>query len=293
MQVRASGGRHGQHDEPRTTDDAVRDAQQLRARRALRARWRTASLAAGWRFPNDWSLPEVDTVCAAALGGGLEAGTGADSALAELGSARAQAGAGLAETLTDIAALHAVATQPNVEDGFVVPDIDAIPARLLRLTAIGWSDVATAQAAGAEVTDPLTGLCTSAYLGTRLAEVYRQADREGREPAEGHALLAVSLDLSATTGWPRLTGMIVLAAALRAVFDGGESVATVGPSTVAALVARDRQIAERAVALRRELTERIAVDAQLRELSPPKITMIRLPATFEETAEMLAGLRRR
>src|SRR5690606_5572136 len=35
--------------------------------RVLRARWRTASLAAGWRFPSDWGLPEVDAVCAAVL----------------------------------------------------------------------------------------------------------------------------------------------------------------------------------------------------------------------------------
>src|SRR5947209_13792580 len=33
----------------------------------LRSRWRTASLAAGWPFPNDWALAEVDVVCQTAL----------------------------------------------------------------------------------------------------------------------------------------------------------------------------------------------------------------------------------
>ncbi|MFD8499305.1 GGDEF domain-containing protein [Amycolatopsis sp. NPDC059657] len=250
--------------------------------RTLRARWRSASIAAGWRFPSDWALPEVDAVCAALLRGGR-----AEVALAGLGRARAAAGAGLAETLNDLAALHAVLAEPDAVDGFVSPDPDATPARLLRLTALAWADVATDQIAHTEVTDPLTGLPTAAYLRTRLGEVYRQAERDERAAAEEHLLLVVSMDFSGVAGWSRLTGMILVADAIRAVFDGGESVASLGPSTAAALVPRDGRIASRGVLLRRELNERLSIDAQLRDIEPARISIVRLPASHHAACELL------
>ncbi|HWD06510.1 MAG TPA: GGDEF domain-containing protein [Amycolatopsis sp.] len=253
------------------------------ALRALRARWRTASLAAGWRFPSDWALPEVDAVCAAVMRHGP---TGAETALAGLGRARAAAGAGLAETLSDLAALHAVLADPDAVDGFVSPDVDATPARLLRVTALAWADVATDQLVHTEVTDPLTGLPSAAYLRTRLAELYRG------EARDDHVLLVVALDLTTVSGWPRLTGMILAADAIRAVFHTGESYATLGPSAVAALCRRDDRLASRGVALRRALNDRLAVDAQLRDVSKPRVSAIRLPATHERACDLLAELGR-
>jgi GGDEF domain-containing protein len=255
--------------------------------RALRAKWRTASLASGWRFPSDWALPEVDAVCAAVVKDGS-----AELALAGLGRARAAAGAGLAETLTDLAALHAVLAQADSPDGFVTPDVDATPSRLLRLTAIGWADVATDQVANTEVTDPLTGLPTAAYLRTRLSELYRLAIREGRQASEEHLLLVIAMDFSAAAGWSRLTGMILVAEAVRAVFDGGESVATLGPSAAAAVVPRDGRIASRGVLLRRELHERLSVDTQLREVGQPRISVVRLPARHDAACDLLVTLGR-
>jgi hypothetical protein len=260
--------------------------------RTLRAKWRTASLASGWRFPSDWGLPEVDAVCAAVLKGGKAGPTVPELALAGLGRARAAAGAGLSETLADLGALHAVLAQPDSPDGFVLPDIDATPARLLRLTALAWADVATDPLANTEVTDPLTGLPTAAYLRTRLAEIYRQALRDGRQAAEEHLLLVVAMDFSAAAGWSRLTGMILVAEAIRTVFDGGESFATLGPSTAAALVPRDGRIASRGVMLRRELNERLSVDTQLREAGVPHITVVRLPPVHDAACDLLARLGR-
>ncbi|SFB34331.1 hypothetical protein SAMN05216266_108289 [Amycolatopsis marina] len=255
--------------------------------RALRARWRTASLASGWRFPNDWALPEVDAVCAA-----LVRGRGPEHALTGLGRARAAAGAGLAETLADLAALHAVLDQVGSTDGFVSPDVDATPPRLLRVTAVAWADVAFDQFAGAEVTDPLTGLPTMAYLRTRLGELYRQAERDERPAAELHTLLVVAMDFTAAAGWSRLTGMILAADALKVVFDGGESLAVLGPSTMAVLAPRDNGIAAKAVLLRRELTERLAVDRQLREVGTPRLRLLRLPGTHAQAGDLLTDLRR-
>ncbi|MFD9891205.1 GGDEF domain-containing protein [Amycolatopsis sp. NPDC059027] len=293
MDLPATGALSGVTDSQEARNRFDRD----RTLRALRARWRTASLASGWRFPSDWGLPEVDAVCAAVVRQGKPAvgSEAAERALAGLGRARAAAGAGLAETLTDLAALHAVlagSADPAVVDGFVAPDVDATPARLLRLTALAWADVATDQLVHTEVTDPLTGLPTAAYLRTRLAEVYRRAEREERAVAEDFVLLVVELDFSTVDGWPRLTGMILAADALRTVFDGGESVASLGPSVVAALVPRDDRLASRGVALRRAVHERLSVDAQLAEVGSPRISAVRLPATHELACDVLAGLSR-
>lgn len=279
-------GREGRRS---AVDRAARD----RSLRTLRARWRTASLASGWPFPGDWGLPEVDVVCATVL----DAGTGgelepAPDALAGLGRARAAAGAGLGETLTDVAALHAVLDDPAAADGFVAPDVDATPARSLRAIAVAWADVALAAATRAEVADPLTGLPTIAYLRTRLGELYRQAEREGRPVAEGHALVVVSLDLADAAGWTRLTGMILAAEALRTAFDGGESLAVLGPSVVGVVAPRDGGLATRAVLLRRGLAERFDVDATLRESSLPRIRLVRLPASYDEACALLDRLRR-
>jgi len=138
----------------------------------------------------------------------------------------------------------------------------------------------------------LTGLPTAAYLRTRLAEVYRAAAAHERPAADDHVLLVVSLDLSAVAGFPRLTGMILVADALREVFDSGQSVASLGPSVVAALVPKDERVASQGVALRRALHERLQVDAQLADVGRPRVSAVRLPATHELACDLLAHLAR-
>jgi hypothetical protein len=266
---------------------ALTDPDHDRSLRELRAKWRTASLASGWRFPSDWALPEVDAVCAAAIRGGAT-----ELPLAGLARARAAAGAGLAEVLTDLAALHAVLSDPGSVDGLVSPDVDALPARMLRVTALAWADVAMDQLARIEVVDPLTGLPNSAYLRTRLGEIYRRAEATGTTVSAEHTLLVVGLDLSTVAGWHRVTGMILLAEALRTVLDGGESIATLGPSTLVAVLPRDGQITSKAIELRRVLHERLSVDVQLDELDGPRIRLVRLPATHDAACRLLGRLAR-
>lgn len=281
MESPASGG-----DDTRQSAFGLRgvltDPETGRAMRALRAKWRTASLAAGWRFPSEWALPEVDAVCAAAIRGG-----GTEVPLAGLARARAMAGAGLAEVLTDLAAFHAVTTEPGADDGFVSPDVDALPTRTLRLTAIAWADVAMDQLAHIEVVDPLTGLPTAAYLRTRLGELYREAELHGRAVGEDHTLLVVSLDMSTLVGWQRVTGMILVAEAMRAVIDGGETIASLGPATLAALLAKDGQLTSTAIRLRRALHDRLSVDDQLDEVARPHIRLVRLPRTHDAVCALL------
>lgn len=258
------------------------------AARTLRAKWRSASLAAGWRFPSDWGLPEVDTVCAA-----LSADGASESVISGLGRARAASGAGLDETLTDLAALHAVIADGGRHGGFVVPNIDATPSRLVRATALAWADVALDNYAHTELTEPLTGLPSAAYLRTRLGEVYRGAARAGRSPSDAALLLTVSFDLAGMASWSRLAAMILAADALRTVFDGPETTAALGPSVLAVLAERDTDIAARAVALRREITERMHGDPQLDDVASPAISLVRLRPTYEESCSMLHRIGRR
>lgn len=251
------------------------------ALRSLRARWRTASIAAGWRYPSDWALPEVDAVCASAL-------VKADLAdpLTDLGRARAVSGAGLDETLTDVAALHAVLSDPRL----MAADPDATPARLLRLTALAWADVSSREIARGEVKEGVTGLSTAAYLRTRLGEIYRQAAREDRYPA--HVLLTVRVDLSAVVGWSRLMAMVLAADVLRQVFDGGESLALLGPSVAVVLTEREPDLAKRLADTQLVLAERLSVDPHLSTLGPIEVRLHRLPATHERACDLIDELGR-
>jgi hypothetical protein len=258
--------------------------------RALRARWRTASIATGWRFPSDWALPEVDDVCSTVLRSSRIDVQCADlaEALAGLGKARAMAGVGLDETLKDLAALHAVLS--GAPDGLLVADPDVTPSRLLRTVALAWAEVTMSDYGNRETTEALTGLSTADYLRTRLGEIYRRGSRNGCSPAHDHVLLAVVLDLTEVTGWSRLMAMVVVADVLRTVFDGGESVAVLGQSVAAVLSERDEGLAERAAQARFLLAERLSVDPQLRATPRPQMRTYRLPATHRSAVDLVTQL---
>ncbi|HEY4456313.1 MAG TPA: GGDEF domain-containing protein [Pseudonocardiaceae bacterium] len=257
------------------------------ALRALRTRWRTASLAAGWPFPNDWPLAEIDEVCHAVLDG-----TELVPALRHLGRARAEAGAGLGETLCDLAALHAVVNGPGSTDGIVSPDPDATPARLIRVTALAWADVVLDQLAHAEVSDGLTGLSSPAYLRARLREVYREAAAQGVPVSDKYVLVLLSPDVSRTSGWSRLAAMVLLADSLRAVYNGGQTLAVIGPATLAVLAERDGRCAARLAELRWSAAARLSLDPQLAAIGPPPVWLEQLPATHEAACRLLVELAR-
>ena len=69
----------------------------------LRAAWRRQSLSAGWLAEDDWWTTAVDAVARAACRDGS-----LRQACAMLGRARAQAGVGISEAMTDVAALYRV-----------------------------------------------------------------------------------------------------------------------------------------------------------------------------------------
>ncbi|WP_197288850.1 hypothetical protein [Nocardia sp. NRRL S-836] len=250
------------------------------AERLLKSRWRTATMAAGWAFPADWPLAEVDEVCAAML-----EDTDPSDALVRLGRARAEAGAGLSETLLDLAALHAVLTDASP---VVPPNVDALPSRLVRMTALGWADVVTRQAGDCAAEDSLTGLATPAYLRRRLDEVYRGTPVVPLD----YALVLLRLDTHRAKGWSRVVAMTLASDALRTVFDGGETLAALGPSVAAVLVRRDETLARRVSNLRVLAADRLADDPGVRPTGPAKVWLERLPDTHAEACALLTALGR-
>lgn len=260
------------------------DADSSYALRALRSRWRATSLASGWSFPGDWAAPEIDVVCDTALAGGDLV-----EALTTLGRARAEAGIGLGETLTDLAALHAVLTNSGC-DGPIGVNPDITPSNLLRSIALAWADVTVGKIAASEVLDSLTGLTTLAYLRTRLAEVYREAEASGWPVGQRYLMLTADLDLSEVSGWSKLAAKVLLADVLGSVFDGGETIASIGSSLAAVLSRKHERMAVRVASVRWLSAERLAADPQLAGLGGPRVRVHRLPPTYREACALLAEL---
>ncbi|WP_158628689.1 hypothetical protein [Saccharopolyspora rhizosphaerae] len=224
----------------------------------------------------------MDGVCAAVV-----AGEDPSEALAELGASRAESGVGLAGTLHDLAALHAVSGAAS--DGLVSADPDAVPAPLIRTTALGWADAVSGMVVRREVEDPLTGLNTVDYLRTRLHEVYRQARARGSTADEDYALITVVLGASGP-GYPPMVAMVLIADVLRTVFDAGETTALLRAATAAVLAPRTPDLRRRCLQARRMIEHRLAGDPALRDCGQVRFQRERLPADHEQVCELLATL---
>jgi hypothetical protein len=224
---------------------------------ALRDSWRQRSLDSGWLAADDWHTPAVDAVARAVVS---PSEPDLLRACGRLGQARGRAGIGIAETITDLAALYQAL------------DRGEPPVRLISSAAEGWAEQGLAQLAGGSCEDPLTGLTTVAYLRTRLSEVYREAAELGTSAARSHRLVVVSPPRRADP-WRRLASSIVLGNDLRTAFPGGDTLSQVpGPGTGIALVRADDAMPARYAKLRRALGSR----------GGTRITMTQMPALLPE-----------
>ncbi|PRW62650.1 hypothetical protein [Actinopolyspora mortivallis] len=263
-------------------------------RRALRAWWRSATLAAGWPFPGDWSCSGVDQVCDALLGRGE-----LFDALAELGQQRARAGIGLDETLSDLAALYEVVA--GAGEGVVLArgDCSELPAEPLRTVAVSWADVTAGRSASREVVDALTGLTTGAYLRMRLYEVYRETagaeHGDRREGRDHYGLLVVTLcPAEGADRWTHLMGVVLAADVLRTEFDAGETVSLLRESTPVVLARQRAGLAERRRRAERTIAERLRSDPELARACAsgegPRLRWLRLPAEYAQACALIDSL---
>ncbi|GAA4757207.1 GGDEF domain-containing protein [Actinomycetospora chibensis] len=267
---------------------------------ALRERWFACSCALGWGAAAEWPDPAVDAVCAVVTarhpGGTAARDRAVERALARWAGARAGAGVGLAETLTDLAALNTAVSGGGSDtpgrDDPTASALDVAPpgrgpdgVRLLRAVSVAWTDVACGDLAETAAVDPLSGLASVRYLRTRLAEIYRAARAHGHAAGEEHALVVLALDVR---DWRRVAPLTIAGEAAGVVFDAGESIAVVGRGTVVVLAPRGG-LAERAAVLRRLLGRRLAAAEGM--VGTPSVRIARLPATHDGACALLERLR--
>jgi hypothetical protein len=229
---------------------------------ALRDAWRRESLATGWLAEDDWWAAAVDAVASAACRAGS-----LHQACTALGQARARAGVGIAEALTDVTALFRVL-------GAGTPPLGVITA----LTE-GWADAGLACMSEAACEDPLTGLVSLAYLRTRLREVYRDAQQHGTCPEVTHRLVVVDLPRRPDP-WGRITLVILVGHDLRAAFPGGDTLSLSRPGPAIALVQVTEELPFRFAGLRRAVRSALGTD----------VRMIKLPARPEDAERLLDRL---
>lgn len=237
----------------------------------LRLRWQHQSATTGWAFPSDWHVPSVDALCEA-----LSDRTDLWPVAERLGRERAAAGVSLAETLTDVDALVALAPVGCAEV-------------LRRAVSLGWADRIAAPADA--VADALTGLASADYLRIRLGEIYRAAEVEGSSAGESHALVVVRLGRARASGWTQSLPMILVGDAMRAVFAGGQSLARIGPLVAVALTGRSPVLARQARLVAELLAARIRLDHADRTLVP-QVWIEPLPLGWKAAVDLVGELGR-
>lgn len=265
----------------------------------VRARWRRATLDAGWSFPADWWVPAIDAITEAFV-----AGQSVLPGFHRLGMARSDAGVPMQETLCDTTEFASLAREvlTNNTNGSRGGMIDATA--IVQVTATGWAERISVAGAGAEASDPLTQLARPNYLPVRLGEIYRAAEAKGECVCHTHAIVVVSLLHASDHGdrfdpagsspfetIDRSRHMVTLSGILHNVFSGGETLASLGASTAAVIAVRDRSLAGRVTSLR-ELLERERLSHAAPYLPPVGVWVEGLPTSLRQAVQLLGELKR-
>lgn len=219
---------------------------------ALSRAWEAAT-ASYWLRPVDWWTPEVDDVAAALAAAPDGNAPAALAAFARLGTARGDAGVGLPEAIDDLWALYSV-----------VPE-GTPPLPVVRAFVESWVESWFASLRVVTCVDPVTGLTTAAYLRTRLAEVYREAERSGVPVSRTHALVVVTVPAWSRKGTRLLPAggarprralrRVLVGDGVRTAFSGGETFASIADHVIVGLTPRTPNLAGTVQSLRAWLTE--------------------------------------
>ncbi|QIK67142.1 hypothetical protein G7072_13025 [Nocardioides sp. HDW12B] len=191
-----------------------------------------------------------------AVGDALASGRCPLAACALVGTALAGDGASVGEALTGLRRTYEVVRSSD-------PDFAAVEAM-----TVAWSEATLGYLVDVSCEDPLTGLASQQHLRSRLAEVYRGAERSGDDVRRTHALVVVDVTASARRHRAGLRGagpvdlrlvraleLATVAEGLRATFSGEETVARLGHDAVVTLVRRTPDLAPAVARLRTLLTE--------------------------------------
>lgn len=188
----------------------------------------------------------------------------------EVGASAAQLGVPLHEVLDHVERAYA-------------PEAPQVAA--MRAASVSWAETALVHRADISCEDPLTSLATVPYVRSRLAEIYRGAERAGRRVTDTSALVVVELPRPASGNGLELALLALeVAEVLRTVFTGDETVAQLSVCRFAALVSRERTD-DATLDLVGLLLDRALVDH-----GQSRLWVERLPASADGIAQVLAGL---
>ncbi len=191
-----------------------------------------------------------------AVGDALVSGRCPLAACALVGTALAGDGASVGEALDGLRTTYTVVRSSD-------PDFAATEA-----LTVAWSEATLGYLVDVSCEDPLTGLASQQHLRSRLAEIYRAAERTGDDVRRTHALVVVDASGSARRHREHLRGsgpidlrlvraleLATVAEGVRTAFDGEETVARLGHDAVVTLVRRTTDLSPAVARLRTLLAE--------------------------------------
>lgn len=188
----------------------------------------------------------------------------------EVGASAAQLGVPLHEVLDHVERAYAPAEPPSA---------------VTRATAVAWAERILVDSADIACEDPLTSLASVPYVRSRLAEIYRGADRDGRRATDTHALVVVELSRAGRGhGLEQAVRALDVAQVLHTVFTGDETIAQLSPRRFGALVARARADDVTLTLLG------LLLDRTLAERDRARLWVEHLPGSADGIAPVLAAL---
>ncbi|WP_332642166.1 hypothetical protein [Aeromicrobium sp.] len=188
----------------------------------------------------------------------------------EVGASAAQMGVPLHEVLDHVERAHAEEEPPFAT---------------VRAAALAWVEEALLHQVDASCEHPLTSLSTVPHVRSRLGDVYRGAERDGKRAADTHALVVVELPrLDPGNELEQELRSLEVAEAMRMVYVGDETVAQLSPRRFAALVGVERADAVTVRLLAMMLEQVLGDEPQVR------LWVEHLPSTSDGIASTLAAL---
>jgi hypothetical protein len=154
-----------------------------------------------------------------------------------------------------------------------------------RAAAVAWAENALLYHADTSCEDPLTSLATVPHVRSRLAEIYRGAQRHDRRAADTHVLVVVELPRSPVGHeLEQALQALDVGEVLRSVYTGDETIAQLTPRRFAALVGRERTDDTTLDLIG------ILLDRSRERRGQVRLWVERLPASPDGIAQVLAGL---
>jgi GGDEF domain-containing protein len=178
----------------------------------------------------------------------LAVGSDISAACTEIGCAVAHDGASLAEALDALRATYRLVAGGE-------PSFEAC-----RCIAVAWSEASLQYLHALSCEDPLTGLASLAHVRSRLAELYREADRRGGDLSTSYALVVVELvdreiEASDQHRFDRVLRLADVSECVRAVYSGGETLGRLGLDRAVVVVPRGAGLGQSVEVLRQLLMD--------------------------------------